>query len=150
MTLRERINAALVRVAHGHAPMRIPADPTDVDLVLADCEKELDALAAQLAAALEVLPWLIEKARTADGHDASTGPAVDCAQCGALGLAEDALHAPAAAAEALLERVRAEEREACVASVAKRYWPPSATERITAWNEALDAAIATIRARGKR
>ena len=33
----DRINAAIQRVVDGHAPRRIPADPTDVDLVLAEC-----------------------------------------------------------------------------------------------------------------
>ncbi len=33
----ERINAAIVRIAQGHAPMRIPADAhSDADIVLGD------------------------------------------------------------------------------------------------------------------
>jgi hypothetical protein len=111
MTLRERINAALVRVAHGHAPMRIPADPTDVDLVLADCEKELDALAAQLAAAREALEELREEfAHHPMEFDDGTVSACDWIS--------ERLSSPAAAAEALLERVRSKERERC-AKVAK-------------------------------
>lgn len=34
--MRERVQAALNRVTSGHAPMRIPVDYTDVDVVLAD------------------------------------------------------------------------------------------------------------------
>lgn len=32
----ERIDSAIQRITDGHAPRRIPADPTDVDLVLAE------------------------------------------------------------------------------------------------------------------
>lgn len=35
--LEGRIIAAIRRLIDGHAPMRVPADPTDPDLVLADC-----------------------------------------------------------------------------------------------------------------
>jgi hypothetical protein len=35
--LRERISRAIERVTSGQAPMRIPAEISDVDLVLADC-----------------------------------------------------------------------------------------------------------------
>lgn len=48
--LRERIDAAIKRITSGSAPMRIPADQTDPDLVLADAKIALDAQAAQLAA----------------------------------------------------------------------------------------------------
>ena len=41
MTLTERIDAAIERIASGHGPMRIPADPTDPDLVLAECQTRL-------------------------------------------------------------------------------------------------------------
>lgn len=34
--LEDRIEAAIKRIVDGHAPRRIPADPTDVDLVLAE------------------------------------------------------------------------------------------------------------------
>lgn len=46
MTLTERIEAALARVASGHAPMRIPAVDTDADLVLADAKKAVEVLEA--------------------------------------------------------------------------------------------------------
>ena len=42
--LRERIDAAISTVCNGMAAMSIPADPRDVDLVLADCAKALAAL----------------------------------------------------------------------------------------------------------
>lgn len=35
--LLQRIDAAIKRITDGHAPMRIPADNTDVDIVLAEC-----------------------------------------------------------------------------------------------------------------
>jgi len=40
--LIDRINKALYRVTHGEGLMRVPADPTDVDLVLADCRHWLE------------------------------------------------------------------------------------------------------------
>ena len=46
VTLIERIDAALERVTSGHAPMRIPAEGTDVDLVLADARKAVEVLEA--------------------------------------------------------------------------------------------------------
>lgn len=36
--LLDRVKAASERIANGHAPRRIPADPTDVDLVLAEVQ----------------------------------------------------------------------------------------------------------------
>ena len=42
--LRLRIDAAIATVTKGMAAMSIPANPRDVDLVLADCAKALDAL----------------------------------------------------------------------------------------------------------
>lgn len=44
MELIERIDAALKRLTDGHAPMRIPASQTDVDLVLADAKREIARL----------------------------------------------------------------------------------------------------------
>lgn len=44
MELIERIDAALKRLTDGHAPMRIPAARTDVDLVLADAKREIERL----------------------------------------------------------------------------------------------------------
>lgn len=35
--LLDRIESAIKRITDNHAPRRIPADPTDVDLVLAEC-----------------------------------------------------------------------------------------------------------------
>lgn len=40
--LRSRIDVALQRIKDGLAPMRIPADPGDPDLVLADCRALCD------------------------------------------------------------------------------------------------------------
>jgi hypothetical protein len=37
MTLQERIEAAIKRVTSGQAPMRVPVEETDVDIVLGDC-----------------------------------------------------------------------------------------------------------------
>ena len=34
--LRDRVESAIQRIVDGHAPRRVPADPTDVDLVLAE------------------------------------------------------------------------------------------------------------------
>lgn len=39
--LLERIDAAMKRITSGHAPMRIPADQTDPDVVLVDCAEAL-------------------------------------------------------------------------------------------------------------
>lgn len=47
--LVERIDAAIQRIVNGQGCMRIPAEPTDPDLVLADCKKFM--LAAAPAAA---------------------------------------------------------------------------------------------------
>jgi len=45
-----RIDAALQRVRDGHALMRIPADMTDGDIVLADCRKRIESDAARIRA----------------------------------------------------------------------------------------------------
>lgn len=47
--LRERIDAAIKRITSGSAPMRVPADQTDPDLVLADAKIALDAQTAEIA-----------------------------------------------------------------------------------------------------
>lgn len=49
MTLNERIEAAIRRITEGRAPMRIPADETDPDIVLAAAQKRIAELEAQLA-----------------------------------------------------------------------------------------------------
>ena len=54
LTLQERMDAALLRIKNGHAPMRIPADPTDPDWVLEDCAKKIERLTQQLADAKEI------------------------------------------------------------------------------------------------
>lgn len=69
--LRERIDAAITTVCNGMAAMSIPANPRDVDLVLADCAKALaaleearagrDALKAKLAALVADLDDLCDK-----------------------------------------------------------------------------------------
>ena len=40
--LRDRIESAIERINNRHAPRRIPADPTDVDLVLAEVRALMD------------------------------------------------------------------------------------------------------------
>lgn len=51
--LRLRIDKAVQRISGGYAPMRIPADPSDADLVLTDCRALCDRVEA-LEAALSV------------------------------------------------------------------------------------------------
>lgn len=46
--IEHRIAAAIERITSGHAPMRVPADETDPDLVLADCLSEIRHLRAEL------------------------------------------------------------------------------------------------------
>lgn len=46
MEIEERIEAAIERITCGFAPMRVPADGTDPDLVLADCLTEIRRLRA--------------------------------------------------------------------------------------------------------
>lgn len=48
--IEQRITAAIERITSGNAPMRVPADETDPDLVLADCLAEIRRLRAALAA----------------------------------------------------------------------------------------------------
>lgn len=45
-SLIQRIEVAISRITSGQAPMRIPADPTDPDIVLMDCRAELMRLQA--------------------------------------------------------------------------------------------------------
>ena len=49
MELQERIEAALRRIKDGHAPMRVPVDQTDVDIVLADCAARVRELETEKA-----------------------------------------------------------------------------------------------------
>lgn len=44
MDIEERIEAAIERITCGFAPMRVPADFTDPDLVLVDCLTEIRRL----------------------------------------------------------------------------------------------------------
>jgi hypothetical protein len=48
MTIEERIDAAISRITSGHGGMRIPAEETDPDLVLADCKVALTEVRANL------------------------------------------------------------------------------------------------------
>lgn len=48
LPIEDRIKAALQRIRDGHANMRIPADETDVDWVLADCLTLLSSRSPQL------------------------------------------------------------------------------------------------------
>lgn len=50
MDIEERIEAAIERITCGFAPMRVPADGTDPDLVLADCLTEIRRLRAVASA----------------------------------------------------------------------------------------------------
>jgi len=50
MPLLGRIEAAIRRVTHGDAAMRIPAEATDPDLVLRDCKNRIAELEAALDA----------------------------------------------------------------------------------------------------
>lgn len=45
--IEDRIRAAISRITSGHGCMRIPAEETDPDLVLADCLAEIKRLRAQ-------------------------------------------------------------------------------------------------------
>lgn len=47
MPLVERIGAAIERIAHGQAAMRVPVEATDPDVVLADCQREIERLTAE-------------------------------------------------------------------------------------------------------
>lgn len=47
MSLHERIDAAIERIATGQAAMRIPAEQTDPDIVLAECKQLINALRRQ-------------------------------------------------------------------------------------------------------
>ncbi len=49
-TIQQRIDAAIKRITDGHGCMRIPADETDPDLVLADCKAEIASLRAEVEA----------------------------------------------------------------------------------------------------
>jgi len=51
MKLPERIKAAVERIQGGHASMRVPAEQTDPDLVLVDCNDTIADLERRLAAA---------------------------------------------------------------------------------------------------
>jgi len=44
MPLTERIAAAIERITHGQAAMRVPVEATDPDVVLADCQMEIEKL----------------------------------------------------------------------------------------------------------
>ena len=49
MPLLDRIEAALARVRNRHGLMRIPAEATDIDIVILDCREEIARLRAELA-----------------------------------------------------------------------------------------------------
>jgi len=48
MPLTGRIDAAIERITHGQAAMRVPVEATDPDVVLADCQREIERLTAAL------------------------------------------------------------------------------------------------------
>ena len=66
--LLDRVKAAEQRIADGHAPRRIPADPTDVDLVLAEVRMLIEGKAPPFWVATtppedsELLDWLDSRA----------------------------------------------------------------------------------------
>lgn len=53
--IQERIAVAIKRISDGLAPMRIPVDHTDPDVVLADAGKEIERLQAELQGAQKEL-----------------------------------------------------------------------------------------------
>lgn len=80
----ERINAAIVRIAQGHAPMRIPADAhSDADIVLGDAATEIARLRAELEEARRERKALLERCaeivRNAAAHHG-----LCCADCESL------------------------------------------------------------------
>jgi hypothetical protein len=48
VNVNERIDEALRRITLGMGPMRLPADPCDADIVLADAKSEITRLAARV------------------------------------------------------------------------------------------------------
>lgn len=55
MPLTERIEAAIERITHGQAAMRVPVEATDPDVVLADCQTEIERLRAGLRAVSDLI-----------------------------------------------------------------------------------------------
>jgi hypothetical protein len=53
----ERIDAAIKRITSGQAPMRIPVDQTDPDIVLADCRSLIERMAKKRKVR-EATDWL--------------------------------------------------------------------------------------------
>ena len=49
-TLTDRINLAQIRITSGQAPMRIPVEATDPDVVLEACKERIVELESSLAA----------------------------------------------------------------------------------------------------
>lgn len=64
-TLNERIESALDRIKNGDACMRIPADPTDPDLVLVACQEHIAELEAELQETRRHLDLALPKAASA-------------------------------------------------------------------------------------
>lgn len=83
MTLDERITAAISRITSGMGSMRIPADETDPDLVLAACRERI----AELEAAID--------AAVAQAGEELADDALFCAACAQLsGHAEPCVRGP--------------------------------------------------------
>lgn len=78
--LIERINAAICRIANGDGTMRVPAEDTDPDLVLADCEKEIKRLCGALVAK-EVECDRLREALLAAGLDDPDALRYGCEEC---------------------------------------------------------------------
>lgn len=59
----ERIDAAIERITSGHAPMRVPAEETDPDLVLSDCREQISELRTALFRERASVPPVGERER---------------------------------------------------------------------------------------
>lgn len=83
--LEDRIRSAMLRIGSGNAPMRIPADPTDPDIVLGECLERIGKLSTALALLRELQckggtgycvysccpecgAWVTEYTQNADGN----------------------------------------------------------------------------------
>lgn len=53
LSLADRIAVAIRRITSGHGAMRIPAEDTDPDLVLSECQARIEELELQLRTARE-------------------------------------------------------------------------------------------------
>lgn len=68
--LLKRIDAAITRITSGSAPMRIPADQNDPDIVLVDCANYIRSLLLQPQAVPDGVPGVIVKRVLREVEDA--------------------------------------------------------------------------------